>query len=129
MQKIGHITLLVNNYDEAIEFYSKKLTFKVVEDRELSESKRWVLIAPQGSNGTSILLTKAITEEQKELIGNQTGGKVFMFLYTDNIAEDYENLMKNNVVIVEDMEVKPHGKVLIFKDLYGNKWDLIEPNL
>ena len=129
MQEIAHITLLVKEYDEAIKFYSTKLRFKVVNDTWMSESKRWVLIAPQGSAGTSILLTKAITEKQKELVGNQTGGKVFMFLYTDNIAEDCESLRKSEVVIVEEMEEKPHGKVLIFEDLYGNKWDLIEPNL
>jgi len=129
MQHIGHITLLVNDYDEAIAFYCNKLKFTVVEDKIMSETKRWVLIAPQGSTATSLLLTKATTELQRSLIGNQSADKVFMFLFTDNLSGDYENLMKQGVEIIEVPEVKPHGKVLIFSDLYGNHVDLIEPTL
>ena len=95
----------------------------------MSETKRWVLIAPPGSTGTSLLLTKATTEAQRRLVGKQSAEKVFLFLYTDNISEDYENLMKQGVEIIEEPEVKPHGKVLIFSDLYGNHVDLIEPTL
>ena len=129
MQHIGHITLLVNDYDEAIEFFTTKLNFKVVEDKKMSESKRWVLIAPSGSVGTSVLLTKATTDDQQQLIGKQAAGKVFLFLFTDNITGDYKNLLKHGVEIIEEPEVKPHGRVLIFADLYGNHYDLIQPNL
>ena len=129
MQHIGHITLLVNDYDEAIAFYCNKLQFHVVEDKPMSETKRWVLLAPPGSTGTSILLTKAVTDEQRALVGKQAAGKVFLFLFTDNLAADYKNLLKHGVGIVEEPEVKPHGKVLIFSDLYGNRFDLIEPTL
>jgi len=129
MQTIGHITLLVNDYDEAIAFYCTKLKFTVVEDKIMSETKRWVRIAPSGPTGTSLLLTKATTEAQRRLVGKQSAEKVFLFLYTDNISEDYENLMNQGVEIVEEPEVKPHGKVLIFADLYGNHVDLIEPTL
>ena len=127
MQYIGHITLLVNDYDEAIAFYCTKLKFTLLEDKIMSETKRWVRIAPSGSTGTSLLLTKATTEAQRSLIGKQSAEKVFMFLFTDDISGDYENLRKQGVEIVEEPEVKPHGKVLIFADLYGNHVDLIEP--
>ena len=129
MQHIGHITLLVNDYDEAIAFYCTKLKFTLLEDKTMSETKRWVLIAPPGSTGTSLLLTKATTEAQRRLVGKQSAEKVFLFLYTDNISEDYVNLTKHGVEIIEEPEVKPHGKVLIFSDLYGNHFDLIEPAL
>ena len=129
MQHIGHITLLVNDYDEAIAFYCNKLQFHVVEDKPMSETKRWVLLAPPGSTGTSILLTRAVTDEQRALVGKQAAGKVFLFLFTDNLAAEYKNLLKHGVGIVEEPEVKPHGKVLIFSDLYGNRFDLIEPTL
>ena len=129
MQHIGHITLLVHDYDEAIAFYCHKLQFHIVEDKPMSETKRWVLLAPPGSTGTSILLTKAVTDEQRALVGKQAAGKVFLFLFTDNLAADYKNLLKHGVGIVEEPEVKPHGRVLIFSDLYGNRFDLIEPTL
>ena len=128
MQTIAHITLLVNDYNEAIEFFCTKLRFTLMEDKQMSETKRWVVIAPSGSSGTSILLTKATTEDQRNLVGNQSTERVFLFLYTDDIAGDYDHLIKNGVVIIEQPEVKPHGKVLIFADLYGNHYDLIEPN-
>ena len=128
MQQIGHITLLVKDYDETIDFFCNKLQFHVVEDKKMSETKRWVLIAPSGSTGTSVLLTKATTDSQRNLVGKQAAEKVFMFLFTDNIQEDYKNLLKQGVEIIEQPEVKPHGRVLIFADLYGNHYDLIEPN-
>ena len=129
MQQIGHITLLVNDYDETIDFFCNKLQFHVVEDKKMSDTKRWVLIAPLGSTGTSLLLTKATTDLQRNLVGKQAAGKVFMFLFTDTIQEDYKNLMRHGVEIIEQPEVKPHGRVLIFADLYGNHYDLIEPTL
>ena len=129
MQQIGHITLLVNDYDEAIEFFCAKLQFRLVDDKKMSDTKRWVLIAPPGSTGTSVLLTKATTDAQHNLVGKQAAGKVVMFLFTDNISEDYTNLLNHGVEIIEGPEVKPHGRVLIFADLYGNHYDLIEPNL
>ena len=128
MQQIGHITLLVKDYDETIDFFCNKLQFYVVEDKKMSETKRWVLIATSGSTGTSLLLTKATTDAQRNLVGKQAAEKVFMFLFTDNIQEDYKNLLKQGVEIIEQPEVKPHGRVLIFADLYGNHYDLIEPN-
>ena len=127
MQTIGHITLLVNDYDEALEFFTGKLKFTVLEDKTMSDTKRWIVIAPSGSTGTSILLTKATTDSQRNLVGKQSAERVFLFLFTDNISGDYANLMANGVEIVEEPEVKPHGKVLIFSDLYGNHYDLIEP--
>lgn len=127
MQSIGHITLLVNDYDEALEFFTRKLNFSVIEDKTMSDTKRWIVVAPKGSTGSGILLTKAGTESQRNLVGKQSAERVFMFLFTSNLLEDYHHLKLNGVEIVEEPEVKPHGKVLIFADLYGNHYDLIEP--
>ena len=126
-QSLAHIALLINDYDEAIHYYTQTLHFTLVEDKVMSVTKRWVIIAPPGSTGTSILLAKASNEEQQSRVGNQTGGRVFLFLYTDDIERDYKNLLDKNVKIVEYLTTKPHGKVLVFADLYGNLWDLIEP--
>ena len=128
IQSLAHIALLVNDYDEAIKFYTQTLQFVLLEDKVMSPTKRWVLIAPQGSTGTSILLAKASNEEQQNRVGNQTGGRVFLFLYTDDIKRDYQNLLDKKVIIVEELTNKPHGTVLVFADLYGNLWDLIEPH-
>jgi catechol 2,3-dioxygenase-like lactoylglutathione lyase family enzyme len=127
-QQLAHITILVNDYDTAIAFYTKQLHFDLVEDTKLSESKRWVLVRPKGTGTCSILLAKATNEEQISRIGNQTGGRVFLFLYTDDITRDYQNLLNHHIKIVEEPSVKPHGKVLVFEDSFGNKWDLIQPN-
>lgn len=127
LQSLAHIALVVNDYDEAIKFYTQTLHFVLLEDKVMSATKRWVMIAPQGSKGTSILLAKASNEEQQNRVGNQTGGRVFLFLYTDDIESDYKNLLKKKVKIVRELESQPHGKVLVFADLYGNLWDLIEP--
>jgi catechol 2,3-dioxygenase-like lactoylglutathione lyase family enzyme len=126
-QSLAHIALVVNDYDEAINFYTQTLHFTLVEDKVMSETKRWVMIAPPGSTGTTILLVKASNEEQQSRVGNQTGGRVFLFLYTDDIERDYKNLIDKKVKIKEELTSKPHGKVLVFADLYGNLWDLIEP--
>jgi catechol 2,3-dioxygenase-like lactoylglutathione lyase family enzyme len=126
-QKLAHIALVVNDYDEAIKFYTEKLHFSLIEDTKLSESKRWVLISPPGSSGCNLLLAKADNDEQKSRIGNQTGGRVFLFLHTDNFKRDYQNLKDNGVKIVREPATESYGTVAVFEDLYGNLWDLIEP--
>jgi catechol 2,3-dioxygenase-like lactoylglutathione lyase family enzyme len=126
-QSLAHIALVVNDYDEAINFYTQILHFTLVEDKVMSATKRWVRIAPPGSTGTTILLAKAANKEQQSRVGNQTGGRVFLFLYTDDIERDYKNLLDKKVKIVEALTNKPHGKVAVFADLYDNLWDLIEP--
>ena len=127
-QKIALISLLVGDYDEAIDFYTRRLNFILLEDTKLSETKRWVRIAPPGSTETCLLLAKAEGADQKSRIGNQTGGRVFLFLYTDNFERDYQNLLENNVSIVRQPLKETYGTVSVFADLYGNLWDLIEPS-
>jgi catechol 2,3-dioxygenase-like lactoylglutathione lyase family enzyme len=126
-QELVHIAIVVRDYDEAIKFYTNKLNFKLVEDTKLSESKRWVLVAPPGSNGCMLLLAKAANAEQDSRIGNQAGGRVFLFLHTDHFKRDFQNLLDNNVRIVRPPVVETYGTVAVFEDLYGNLWDLIEP--
>jgi catechol 2,3-dioxygenase-like lactoylglutathione lyase family enzyme len=126
-QSIAHIALVVKDYDEAIAFYTQKLHFTLVEDTVLSETKRWVLVAPPGSKGCCLLLAKAATEEQSSRVGNQTGGRVFLFLHTDNFKRDYQNLLDNTITIVRQPSTEPYGTVAVFADLYGNLWDLIGP--
>jgi len=125
-QQLAHIALVVNDYDEAINFYTKKLHFNLLEDSTLSETKRWVLIAPPGSS-CALLLAKASNEEQMSRVGNQTGGRVFLFLHTDNFDRDYQNLLDNQIEIVRQPVLEKWGKVAVFADLYCNLWDLIEP--
>jgi catechol 2,3-dioxygenase-like lactoylglutathione lyase family enzyme len=126
-QKIAHVALLVDEYDEAISFYTQKLNFTLVEDTELGKGKRWVLIAPPGSTECCLLLAKAANEEQQTRVGNQAGGRVFLFLNTDNIERDYQNLLNQGVTIAREPVKQPYGTVAVFADLYGNLWDLIEP--
>jgi catechol 2,3-dioxygenase-like lactoylglutathione lyase family enzyme len=125
-QKLAHIAIVVDDYDKAIQFYIEKLNFKLLEDTVMSETKRWVVVAPSGG-GCNLLLAKAATSEQQTRIGNQTGGRVFLFLYTDNFKADYQNLIDNNIKIVREPSVEQYGTVAVFADLYGNLWDLIEP--
>ena len=125
-QDLGNIALVVDDYDEAIDFYTKKLHFDLIEDTQLSETKRWVLVSPKGSNGCRLLLAKGVGEEQRSRIGNQTGGRVFLFLFTDDIQRDYQNLIKHDITIIRPLKEEEYGKVLVFADLYGNLWDLIE---
>ena len=125
-QHLAHITIVVDDYDEAIEFYTKKLHFTLVEDTILSVEKRWVLVRPKGSDGCSLLLAKGVGEEQKSRIGNQTGGRVFLFLQTDNFKRDYQNLIDHNIKVVREPVFEDYGTVAVFQDLYGNLWDLIE---
>ena len=126
-QNIVLIALVVLDYDEAIRFYTEKLDFTVIEDTVLSPTKRWVRIAPAGSNGFCLLLAQAATPEQKSVVGNQTGGRVFLFMNTDNFWRDYERWRARGVVFVRDPLEESYGTVAVFKDLYGNLWDLIEP--
>jgi len=126
-QHIAHIALVVDDYDQAIQFYTKKLNFILKEDTVLSATKRWVVVKPPGSGGCSLLLAKASTEEQKNRIGNQTGGRVFLFLHTDDIHRDFINMTEQGIPFVSTPAVESYGTVAVFKDLYGNLWDLIEP--
>ena len=127
-QQIVHLALVVDDYDEAIKFYTEKLNFDLIEDTALSETKRWVLVAPKGSQEFSLLLAKADGAIQKQSIGNQSGGRIFLFLNTDNFDRDYQNLKDNNIEIVREPKTEAYGKVLVFKDIYGNLWDLIQRN-
>ena len=127
-QQIAHIALVVDDYDNAIRFYTEKLNFKLVEDTVLSETKRWVLVSPPGEGGgCTLLLAKAANEEQHSRVGNQTGGRVFLFLNTDDFWRDYENLKARGVTIIREPSEESYGTVAVFADLYGNLWDLIEP--
>jgi catechol 2,3-dioxygenase-like lactoylglutathione lyase family enzyme len=127
-QKIAHIALVVDNYDDAIRFYTEKLHFTLIEDTPLGEGKRWVLIAPPGSTESRLLLAQAVGEEQQSRVGNQTGGRVFLFLYTDDFQRDFQNLLDKGVTIVRQPVQQPYGTVAVFEDLYGNMWDLIQPS-
>jgi catechol 2,3-dioxygenase-like lactoylglutathione lyase family enzyme len=126
-QHLTQIALVVSDYDEAIDFYTNKLQFDLLEDTPLSETKRWVRVRPKGSEGCGLLLAKAANEEQAARVGNQTGGRVFLFLHTDDLDRDYQNLLQHGITIVRPPSVEDFGKVLVFADLYGNLWDLIEP--
>jgi predicted enzyme related to lactoylglutathione lyase len=125
-QSLVHVAILVDDYDTAIHHYTQHLGFTLTEDKHMSKTKRWVLVTPQGS-ACSLLLAVASNEEQKRHIGNQTGGRVFLFLHTDNFERDYERLQLHGIEIVRPYANEPHGKVAVFKDRYGNLWDLIEP--
>lgn len=126
-QSIVHIALVVNDYDEAIEFYTKKLHFTLVEDTyQPEQDKRWVVVSPPGSDGTTILLAKASKEEQEPFIGNQTGGRVFLFLNTDDFDRDYRDMKESGIEFVREPKEQEYGKVAVFKDLYGNLWDLLQ---
>jgi catechol 2,3-dioxygenase-like lactoylglutathione lyase family enzyme len=124
---IAHIALIVNDYDEAINFYVNKLKFNLIEDTVLSPDKRWVLVSPDTESGFALLLAKADDKEQESYIGNQSGGRVFLFLKTDNFKKDYQNLLDNHIKIIREPIEEVYGTVAVFEDLYGNKWDLIEP--
>ena len=129
MQKIAQISILVDDYDRAIEFYTQKLNFTLLEDTVMSETKRWVVIAPPGSpvGGLTLLLAKAANEEQRSRIGNQTGGRVFLFLHTDNFDRDHTHMLKAGIRFIRGPQKESYGTVAVFEDLYGNLWDMIEP--
>ncbi|MEO6136309.1 MAG: VOC family protein [Ginsengibacter sp.] len=127
-QIIAHITLVVKDYDEAIHFYKEKLDFQVLEDTKLTEDKRWVLIAPPGAKEGCLLLAKAANDKQTASIGNQTGGRVFLFLFTDDFWRDYNKMVAKKINFIRPPKEEAYGLVAVFEDLYGNLWDLIQPN-
>ncbi|MBK7869181.1 MAG: VOC family protein [Saprospiraceae bacterium] len=127
-QRIAHIALVVNDYDEAIEFYTKKLDFQLIEDTPLSDTKRWVIVAPPGAKECCLLLAKAANEQQRASVGNQTGGRVFLFLHTDDFWRDYHKMIDKGIQFVRPPQEEAYGTVAVFQDLYGNLWDLIQPN-
>lgn len=127
-QELAHLALVVKDYDEAITFYTEKLNFELLEDTRLSETKRWVRLRPPGSEGCGLLLAKAANDRQEASIGNQTGGRVFLFLHTDNLNRDYKQMQERGIHFVRPRTEFDYGTVAVFEDLYGNLWDLIEPN-
>jgi catechol 2,3-dioxygenase-like lactoylglutathione lyase family enzyme len=127
-QSIIHVALVVRDYDEAIDFYCNTLHFKLVEDTyQPEQDKRWVVVAPPGSKGTNLLLARASTPDQEAFIGRQTGGRVFLFLSTDDFWRDYTEMLAAGIKFVRAPKEAPYGTVAVFEDLYGNLWDLIEP--
>ena len=125
-QRLALVTLVVNDYDEALDFYVNILGFRLLEDTPLAPGKRWVRVAPGGS-GCQLLLARAGDPRQLSRVGDQTGGRVAFFLHTDDFDADHANLLKHGVPIVQEPRHEPYGRVLVFEDLYGNRWDLIEP--
>ena len=126
-QSLIHIALVVQDYDEAIDFYCNKLHFELIDDTyQPEQDKRWVLVSPPGSNGTSLLLARASSPEQESFIGNQSGGRVFLFLRTDDFWRDYNNMLSAGIKFVREPKTESYGTVAVFEDLYGNLWDLIE---
>ncbi len=126
-QSIVHVALVVRDYDEAIEFFCRKLHFTLVEDTyQPEQDKRWVVVAPPGSDGVTLLLARASTPEQEASIGNQTGGRVFLFLNTDDFWRDYHEMVAAGIQFVREPKDEPYGTVAVFEDLYGNRWDLLE---
>jgi catechol 2,3-dioxygenase-like lactoylglutathione lyase family enzyme len=130
-QTIGRVALVIRDYDEAITFFTKKLGFQLIEDSasidRLGRSKRWVLVAPCGSRGTSLLLARASSPEEESMIGNQTGGRVFLFLHTDDFWRDFREMTSRGIKFCREPREEPYGTVAVFEDLYGNKWDLLQP--
>lgn len=125
---IACVTLVVRDYDEAVQYFTHALGFQLLEDSPLGGGKRWVVVAPEGATGTRILLAHASTPEQERCIGNQTGGRVGFFLHTDDFASAYESMRERGVKFVEAPRIEPYGTVAVFADLYGNRWDLVEPH-
>ena len=128
-QSIVHVALVVRDYDEAIDFYTNKLNFTLIEDTyQPAQDKRWVVVAPPGSTGSTLLLARAATPEQEAFIGNQSGGRVFLFLNSDDFWRDYNEMVSRGIHFVRAPKVEPDGMVAVFEDLYGNLWDLLEPS-
>jgi catechol 2,3-dioxygenase-like lactoylglutathione lyase family enzyme len=126
-QSVGCVTFLVREYDEAVSFFAGKLRFRVVEDTAMGEGRRWVVLSPRGSGESRLLLAKAKNPEELAAVGRQAGGRVFLFLHTDDFARDYEEMKKRGVKFAEEPRNEPYGTVAVFEDLYGNKWDLLMP--
>ena len=127
-QSIANIALVVESYDDAIAFYTKKLNFQLIEDTDLGAGKRWVQISPPNSNGSNILLAKASNDQQSQAVGNQAGGRVFLFLQTNDFWRDYEQMKSQGIEFTEQPRTEAYGTVVVFKDLYGTKWDLLQLN-
>jgi catechol 2,3-dioxygenase-like lactoylglutathione lyase family enzyme len=129
LQAIAHVALVVRDYDEALGFYVGKLGFRLVEDTAIPEqNKRWVVVAPPGSSGTSLLLARAASPQQAAFIGNQSGGRVFLFLKTDDFWRDYNRMVAAGITFLRPPREEPYGTVAVFQDLYGNAWDLLRYN-
>ncbi len=129
MQSIVHVALVVKDYDEALDFYLNKLNFILIEDTyQPVQDKRWIVIAPPGSRGTTLLIAKASKPEQEKFIGNQTGGRVFLFLNTDDFWRDYRNMIDKGIKFIREPKEESYGTVAVFEDLYGNLWDLLQLN-
>jgi len=126
-QTIASIALLVRDYDEALAWFTRALGFRVIEDLDQGNGKRWLVVAPSGSEETTLLLAQASTPEQLSRVGNQTGGRVFLFLHTDDFSRDYNAMKSRNVKFLEQPREESYGTVAVFEDLYGNRWDLIQP--
>ncbi len=127
MQVVGIVTLVVRDYDEAIQYFTQKLGFALLEDTPREGDKRWVVVAPPTSQGAGLLLARAATPEQEACVGRQTGGRVFLFLHTDDFAADYQAMQARGVRFVEAPRNEAYGTVVVFEDLYGNRWDLLQP--
>lgn len=127
-QTLAQLSLLVKDYDEAIDFFKKKLGFDLIEDTQLTDTKRWVVVAPGNSSGGRLLLARAVGIEQLAAVGNQAGGRVFLFLYTDDFWRDYKRYTAAGIIFMRPPAEEPYGTVAVFKDLYGNLWDLIQPH-
>jgi len=125
-KSIASLSLVVRDYDEATDYFTRCLRFRLMEDTDQGNGKRWVVVAPPGFNGASLLLAKAVNSEQESRIGNQTGGRVFLFLHTDDFWGDYQDMKARGVHFLEEPRVEPYGIVVVFEDLYGNKWDFIQ---
>mgnify|MGYP003878240693 CR=1 FL=1 len=126
MQKLAGISLVVKDYDEAIHFYTRVLNFELLEDSKMDEDKRWVMIKPKGEGGCNIVLAQAKNEQELAAVGQQGGGRVWLFLQTDDFDRDYEIYKNNGLIFLETPRDEPYGKVAVFQDIYGNKWDLIQ---
>ncbi len=127
-QKIGYISLIVPNYEEARDYYTETLNFDLLEDTDMGDGKRWLLIAPKGSTGTAIVLAEAKTNKEKRIVGNQGAGRVWLFLHTDDFYRDYDKYRNGGVQFLEEPRTEPYGTVAVFIDTFGNKWDLLQPN-
>jgi lactoylglutathione lyase len=125
-QRLGYVALVVRDYDEAISFYTRSLGFQLIEDTDLGNGKRWVLVRPPGAEGTDLLLARAVNPEQASRIGNQTGGRVFLFLHTDDFWRDYRKMSSQGVKFIRPPSEEAYGTVAVFEDLYGNRWDLLQ---
>jgi catechol 2,3-dioxygenase-like lactoylglutathione lyase family enzyme len=125
-QTLGHVAFVVRDYDEALRFFTESLDFQVIEDTPQGQGKRWVLVRPPNSSGTSLLLAQASTPQQASRIGNQTGGRVFLFLHTDDFWRDYRRMAERGIKFRREPRDEPYGTVAVFEDLYGNLWDLLE---